>query len=234
MKQKGFSPIIIVLMVLTTLFVVAKEGYRYYYVNDTEVTQNSGRPNNNKTGTTNFLYPDLSGNEDLVGMSHNIFVGKIIKLAGTSGGRGTDETAHKQFEVKVLSNIKGDLSGLVLVNIMDTDRGVSSDGGAKLSIGATYLLATRYRQQNNSYTLLEVSHGWKLLSADSTLSDSELIDLAQKDTRVRDLRIAYPNEIVSEGEIKAGFARNRFLSLPQEKQDQLRAEAEKLKSWWPW
>ena len=230
MKQKGFSKIIVVLMSLT-LFVVAGWGY-WYFANNNKTAQNSGRSNKG-SATVSALYPNLSKNEVLVGDSHNIFVGKVIKAAGTVSGKGGDKLSYKQFEVKVLLNIKGDLNGLVLVDIAGFGNRIVSYS-TNLGVGATYLMATRYHQQYDSHTLIEESHGWKLLSGNNTLSDSELIDLAQKDARVNELRIAYPNEIVREGEIRAGVARNRFLSLPQEKQDQLKAEADELKAWWQW
>jgi hypothetical protein len=243
MKQKGFAPILVVL-IFSAIFVVAGAGYWYSGSNKKVAQedpkqdagiQNSGR--SNKTSTVSYLYPNLSKPEVLVGKSHNIFVGKVIKVAGTIGDRNSedpnDKLLYKQFEVKVLLNIKGDLSGSVLVDVSDSGRAVSSNspsGGTTLSVGATYLLATRYYQKYNSHTLIEESHGWKMISDNNALSDSDLMDLAQKDSRVTELRIAYPNEIVSEGAVRAGTDLNSFKSLSQEKQDQLRAEAEQLKT----
>jgi hypothetical protein len=234
MQQKGFAPILIVL-IFSVIFVVAGAGY-WYSASNKKVAeeqpkqdigiQNSGS-SNNETSSSSPLYPDLSQPEKLVGKSHNIFVGKVIKVAGTIGNRNSIDPngrlLYKQFEVKVLSNIKGDLSGSVLVNVED-------GGRTKLSTGATYLLATRYRKQDSSYTLLEVSHGWKLLSENDTLSDAELINLAEKDARVNELRMAYPNEIVGEGAVRAGTDLNSFRSLPAAEQDRLKAEAEQLKT----
>jgi hypothetical protein len=172
---------------------------------------------------------DFTNNEKLVGASHNIFVGKVTRMREkmTDSGSGF---SYFQFDVKVLLNIKGGLEGTVLVDQWNLVRG--NLFSPILQVGHTYVLATREHKEYNSHTVGEHAACVRLISADSKLSDSILINLAEKNSRVRELRIAYPNEIVSEGEIRAGFAYNRFLSLPKEKQKQLRAEAERLKEWW--
>jgi hypothetical protein len=250
MKQKGFAPILVVL-IFSAIFAFAGAGY-WYSASNKKVAQedpkqdsgiqNSGR--SNKTSAGNALYPDLSRSENLVGDSHNVFVGKVIKVAGkivsyeSEVGETRYQNFYKQFEIKVLLNIKGDLGGSVLVNVEDGSSIIMNNtvvreipgSGTPLSTGAAYLLATRYRKQDSSYTLIEVPYGWKLLSDNDTLSDEELINLAAKDSRVNELRIAYPNEILGRSDVYHNTTRNSFVSLPQEKQDQLRAEAEQLKA----
>jgi hypothetical protein len=91
---------------------------------------------------------DVTNDRELVGISHNVFVGKVIAQVGTETVR---PIPHTQFSVEVLENIKGKLSGEVVVNqlggyetVQGKDYLVLPEGDDKLLIpGETYLFATR-------------------------------------------------------------------------------------------
>lgn len=58
----------------------------------------------------------LDGLDDdrvLVGISHNIFVGKVLKKVGQTAGEAGPLT---QFEVQIVNNVNGLLSGKVVIN----------------------------------------------------------------------------------------------------------------------
>lgn len=256
MKQKGFAPILVVL-IFSAIFIFAGTGYWYSASNkkvvqerpkqdasiqnigevksvQEEPKQNAGIQNGGgvKVATMNALYPDLSTGEKLVGAAHNIFVGKVMRMSGTISGNG--KVPYTKFEVKPLFNIKGNIGGLVTVKQLGIASGngivVMEDSAPLMTIGYTYVLATRCDLKNNSCTLISHPSGWKIISTDETLSDPELINLAKKDPRVNELRIAYPNEILDSADVYHKNTPNSFESLSQEKQDQLRAEAEQLKA----
>jgi hypothetical protein len=56
---------------------------------------------------------DFRDDKILMGASHNVFIARVTREVGTKGHEFGPET---QFEVEVIENIKGDLSGTVIVN----------------------------------------------------------------------------------------------------------------------
>ena len=157
---------------------------------------------------------DFSNNRVLMGASHNVFVGKIIKQVGDKERGIGPET---QFEVQIVFNIKGNLQGGVTV---DQEGGYKNgilyyvQSGAPLLIpGATYLLATRYSSQEKWYTLNPSLSGSQFIINDSNLSIDQLKTLARNDIRVKQLEAAYPNEILLDADIKNNNALNSYQSL---------------------
>lgn len=151
----------------------------------------------------------------LVGASHNIFIGKVIGKIGNISDDGIPET---QFMVDVISNIKGDLDGQVIV---DQQGGYSSDGTfyyieggvPLLQTGITYLVATRYNPAKNWNVLNSYPTASKIISTDSTISNDQLKALIDADPRVKALKIAYPNEILLEADVAYHNTLNSYQSL---------------------
>jgi hypothetical protein len=157
---------------------------------------------------------DFSNDKILMGASHNVFVGKIIKQIGSIDRGVGPET---QFEVQIVLNIKGDLQGMVTV---DQEGGYQNgifyyiqDGAPLLRAGATYLLATRYNAQGNWHTLIPSISGSQFIIDDNGLSIDKLQTLAKNDIRVKRLENAYPSEILLDADIKHNNELNSYQSL---------------------
>jgi hypothetical protein len=113
-----------------------------------------GEPNIETVKQSNAY--DTSDPRKLVGFSNNVFIGKVVKQVGTKSLDGFPET---QFEVEVLDNIKGDISGTKKVNQQGGyhwNKIVLFEGDKLLEEGQTYLFATRYLERENWHTLVPV------------------------------------------------------------------------------
>lgn len=165
---------------------------------------------------------DFSDDATLVGASQNIFVARVIKEIGTKERGIGPET---QFEVQIVDNIKGDLKGSVTVDqqggykngvlcvVADDTSSATPKNGYLLKPGSTYLLATRYNPTGNWYTVNPYPTASKLLSSDSGLSPNQLKALAFLDTRVQQLRAAYPHEKLLEVDVKHHNTPNSYASV---------------------
>lgn len=167
---------------------------------------------------------DFTDDRILMGASHNVFIGKVIKQVGDKSLGGTPET---QFTVDVLLNIKGNLQGEVMVNqsggykngilylVSDGDIVTSEikDGDELLTPGSTYLFATRYNSAENWYTLISHPSGKKLISRDKVLDKIQLETLAKSDERTKKLQEAYKNEIPLDIDVKNNNTRNSYQLL---------------------
>ena len=157
-------------------------------------------------------YPsDFSDDRNLVGVSQNIFIGKVI-------GQVKTEDSYTQFAVQVIDNVKGNLQGTVNVGVTGGYRnGVFyvHEGNTWLDSGATYLLATRYRSIDNSYRLITFDSdvSWKLLSENSGLATAQVQGLAQNDSRVKALTAAYPHEVLDQADVYNHTTFNSYASL---------------------
>lgn len=173
---------------------------------------------------------DFSNNEVLVGSSHDIFIGKVIKKNGDKERGIGPET---QFEVEIIESIKGELNGNVVVNqqggykngvlyvVGDGDILAKANGeDYLLQEGETYLLATRYNEKENWHTLNFHPNASKLISKDKEKKKDELKTLAQNDDKVRKLKAAYPNEILLEADIKNNNTLNSYKSVHEKKAKQ--------------
>jgi uncharacterized protein with beta-barrel porin domain len=97
---------------------------------------------------------DVSDTRKLVGYAEHVFVGKVIKQAGTKKISGYPET---QFEVQVLQTIKGDLDKTITVNQSGGYEGnelTVVNGDSLITPGKTYLFATKYLESENWHTLV--------------------------------------------------------------------------------
>jgi hypothetical protein len=174
------------------------------------------------------IYPlniaDFSNDKILMGASHNVFVGKVVKL---SGNKERDIGPETQFEVEVVLNIKGDLSGTVIVDqqggyvdgILYLVHGgdviaPDSDGSDPLLLpGSTYLFTSRYNEEENWYTIISHPNARKVISEDKNLDIAKLKILAENDEKVKKLIEAYKNEILLDADVKSNNARNNYQSL---------------------
>lgn len=169
---------------------------------------------------------DFRDDKILVGASHNVFVGKVIKQVGTKSLGFGPET---QFEVEVIHNIKGDLQKKVVLeqfggyengilylvhggDVLGPDKTGVEKGDPLLKVGSTYVFATRYNASENWHTISIPPFDKKLISENSKLSNSELKVLALKDPRVMQLQEAYKNEVLFDGDVKTNNTRNSYVS----------------------
>jgi hypothetical protein len=159
----------------------------------------------------------------LVGASHAIFIGKVLRQVGTKERGFGPET---QFAIQIIDNIKGNLKGIVTLDQMGgIRRGVlyiTDDGGIlsqkdeidyMLRPGYTYLFATRYNEGENWYTLNSFHTAKKLLSIDENATPEALKTLVESDTRVHALKEAYPHELLFPADVVHGKAFNSYESI---------------------
>ncbi|MDO8516301.1 MAG: hypothetical protein Q7S28_03560 [bacterium] len=175
---------------------------------------------------------DFSDDKILMGGSQNVFVGKVIDQIGTSERWAGPET---QFSVEVISNIKGDLRGMITVDqvggykngdlyiikgdVLGDDMVIPMSDDEKhymLQPGTTYLFATRYSPTNNWYMLNSFPTARKTISENSSLGVSALWTLAASDPRVQELQAAYPKEVLLAADIGHSNTRNSYASLSEQ------------------
>lgn len=170
---------------------------------------------------------DFSDDRVLIGASHNIFVGKVIRQVGNKERRLGPET---QFEVEVVSNIKGDLKDVVIVDQLGGYKNgalyvtgdvevTSADKKQEnylLVPGSTYLLSTRYSEKENWYTLNPYPAASKLISSNSFIGKSQLKALADEDSRVKELKAQYPKEILLPEDVAHKNTPNSYQSQEME------------------
>lgn len=165
---------------------------------------------------------DFSNDRELMGASHNVFVGKIIAEAGNKESGIGPET---QFEVEIIENIKGNLSDTILISqaggyrdgtlyiVEDDIAGPSEDKDYLLQVGSIYLLATRYSEQQDWYTLNPHPAARKLISTDESSSVEDLRALAKETRRFNQLKAAYKDEILLEADIANNKIFNNYEDL---------------------
>lgn len=166
---------------------------------------------------------DFSKDEILVGASHNIFAGKVVKQVSTKERGIGPET---QFSVEIVENIKGKLEGEVVVSqqggykdgvlylVNEGDDTLSKDkaGSYLLQPGSTYLLATRYNEEENWHTLNSFPTASKLITKEN-ISGKTLRNIARSDPRVNQLKQAYPYEVLLAADIANGKTLNSYRLL---------------------
>lgn len=186
------------------------------------------KPAANELVTLHPQYPaEFSDDRVLVGASHNIFVGKVLRQVGTVERGIGPET---QFEVEVLDNIKGEFVGTTIVN----QQGGYSEGKlyviegdlftkdsteeSLLQIGSTYLFMTRYSPKYDWNTLVSVPGANKLLN-DSEFLSKNVEKIEEYDPRVAHIKYLYQDEILLDADVLSGNALNSFVTT-QKKSDQ--------------
>jgi hypothetical protein len=187
---------------------------------------------------------DTRDDRNVVGAAENVFIGKVIKQTGT--GKDKFGFLYTQFEVEVIDNIKGNLSGKVTVEqsagyingvlytVEDGGDGYFEPTGERsgfslLKSGATYLLVTGYNTDTLNYYLFTSAKSRTFITDDKKLDNLKLKEFANSNEAVKRLRAIYPDEILFAPFVSAGNTKNSFMSLPPEEQEKLKAEAEKYK-----
>ncbi len=155
---------------------------------------------------------NYNNTRELVGFSSNVFVAKIIEIIGTEPRLGDPET---QFNAEVIYNIKGNLEGRVTIR--------NYRNFHQIQPGVTYVFAAR-GDSARGYTLNTNSAVSKLISANSTLTNSQLAELAENDSRVQELLVGYVYEIIVQHQSKD----NSFQSLSQEEKEMVLARIKNL------
>lgn len=175
-----------------------------------------------------ILLVPLADDRALMGASHNVFVGKVISQIGVRQQVLSPGVSIpiSQFAVEPISNIKGNLQGIVIVEqlggyqngvLVVGDAGdafgpINGSGfGYLMQPGSTYLLATRY-ESPGVYYLWDFPTASKLINQNSSLSDARLQSLAAADARVVQLERAYPNEILDAEDVANHNTLNSYLS----------------------
>lgn len=169
---------------------------------------------------------DYSIDKYLMGVSHNVFVAKIVKQVGQQMRVGTPDT---QFEAQVISNIKGNAQGIITIEqeggylkgiLYVPYEDLMAPAGTKnaghlLEPGFIYVLAARHTQMGNPYTVVSVPSAARIMSQDSTLSNAQLQTIAVNDPRVKQLQAAYPNEVLDTADVYNKTAWNSYQSLTE-------------------
>ncbi|MGA8311275.1 MAG: hypothetical protein WB755_14670 [Terriglobales bacterium] len=168
---------------------------------------------------------NFADDRELLGASHNIFVGRVIRQTGTKArGYIGPET---QFEVEVVYNIKGNLQGKVTVNqeggYINGILYTGEDSAGLLEPGTTYLLSTRYspRYDWSRYLLISHPNASKVISKDASISSEQLRVIATNDEKVKALEAAYPHEILSKTDVAANRTWNSYASRHYDSNGQL-------------
>jgi hypothetical protein len=147
--------------------------------------------------------PDYSDNQVLLGNSHNVFVGKVMQNVGDEPYPSSNAPTT-QFAVNVILNVKGFLTGTVVVGDMHGLQPI-------VQSGSTYLFATRYSEETGWY-VFGAPNTSQFISDDASLSDTELTSLADKNTTVVAARAAYPTEQLRGSDVDNHTAYNSYAS----------------------
>ncbi|OGZ06319.1 MAG: hypothetical protein A2845_00775 [Candidatus Lloydbacteria bacterium RIFCSPHIGHO2_01_FULL_49_22] len=171
-----------------------------------------------------MFYPtDLTKDINLLGSSHDVFIGKVISQ---TGDKETQIGPRTQYSVEVIDNIKGKLKDIVTIDMLG---GYDKDGKLVvieendstdflLKPGSTYLFATRYNEEEDWYTLISHPNARKIISTDNTKNEAALMALIDQDEKVKSFESAYAHEVLLDADIAHGNTRNSFQSLaPAEK-----------------
>ncbi len=166
---------------------------------------------------------DFSDDRVLMGASHNVFVGKVIQQTGTKERGIGPET---QYQVQIIDNVKGNLSGVVTVDqqggykngvlyVVGGDTVAPAQDGSNylLQTGSTYLFATRYNSSENWYTLNSYPTASKKLSTNTLLSVNSLKAIAKKDPRFMALQVAYQHEVPLDADVKHNNVLNSYAAI---------------------
>ena len=104
---------------------------------------------------------NISDPVELVGISHQVFTGTVVKKAASISAPNPAslgwDLPYQLYEVKVLQMVKGALRETITVQQQGGEVGGTlwlMDGDEFLEEGCTYLFATRYHPDIDSYTLV--------------------------------------------------------------------------------
>lgn len=172
--------------------------------------------------TSSMWIGDLETYEGTVKVTSNIFVGKVIKQAGSQADDIVPET---QFEVEVIDNIKGNLQGNIVVSqeggykngvlyrssddiTATADKPTQGKDDGLMKEGETYLFVTIFDEIGKWYDVIPHSNGTKLLSKDKNLDKAAMKDLYEKDERYIKLKEAYEKGKSTDASVKKDNTEN--------------------------
>lgn len=154
-----------------------------------------------KSWITREIVADFSDDRLLVGFAENVFLATIGQRVSDRDMSGTPAT---QFSAQVLTNLKGDLSGEIVVSQVPEDDviEIESDGSYRhphpLQRGATYILATSYDTQRNQHTLLPHFNAHILVSNEPSIDAEQLNRMLLSSLRYAELNEALKHQITLE------------------------------------
>lgn len=137
----------------------------------------------------NTFSAEEEARKELVTNADNVFVGRVVEQVGYKlllpSPQGRIVTPHGQFLVKIEENIKGDLSGMVVVN--QSGRYYSTDlvplievqkEDQLLIVGKTYLFVTQMNAEHNWHDIVrdEVISGYAHILIEDDLHRKQLIE----------------------------------------------------------
>jgi hypothetical protein len=167
-----------------------------------------------------YYFSNFYDSRNLIGSAHNIVIAKVIKQVGSTN---ISKIPYSQFEVEIIRNIKGNLTGKIMIyQLGGVTNGVFyvvepyNDKNYKnylLQLGETYLLALRYNSKNDSYTLNSHPNARKLISSNRNLTNNQLRELTKNDKKVNALESAYPNEVLLKADVMTNNTLNSYKSL---------------------
>jgi len=133
-------------------------------------------------GKISYMKPifvcEVTDDRELVGMTHNVFIGKVIAKNGDK--RVMNHVPETQFKVLVVTNIKGSLDGEVIVDQVGgvlNNETILYEGDKLIEPGKVYLFATRFLESENWHTLVPI-YGRLEISGDKV--QANLIERFQK------------------------------------------------------
>ncbi|MDO8516298.1 MAG: hypothetical protein Q7S28_03545 [bacterium] len=218
----------------TVLGLVTISTYLLYFAEDFSVRNPAkvGVPDISETGSIIRNMIDWNNDKEVVGAHDVILVGKVVERVGGNAKWNSDSgQPNTLFDVEVIYNVKGNDRGIVHImqHGFETEGGVRViqsydplneilvDAGSSLLLkpGSTYLLLLTPNSKYSRYFLAYSPQLQKVISNDNTLTNEQLSELVRRDERVRQLLVAYANEVPS----RAGIL-NRFDLLSEsEKQE---------------
>lgn len=155
----------------------------------------------------------LADDRVFVGAMHNIFVAKVVRTVGQTVSENAPITT--QFEVEIVTNIKGELSGKMIISQEGGyQNGIfySMEGQKLMQAGSTYIMSARTDGQG-TYLVSSYPRGLILLSKNAELTVVQLSDLSAASADVLALKIAYTQEIPYQVDVDNAFNLNSYSSL---------------------
>ncbi|SDW33652.1 hypothetical protein SAMN05444487_102276 [Marininema mesophilum] len=127
---------------------------------------------------------DLSDPKKRVGWADNVFVGEVISKKGTK--KFLRDTPETQFNVKVIENIKGELSGEVVVNQLggyDGEERVLVAGDEMIKESETYMFVVKYEDEHSFYNIA------------TQYGHTKIDNQGEKDKLIKEYKTAFKNQV---------------------------------------
>ena len=181
-------------------------GIEQYFQNNKSILENR-RVDSPTYGTEESRMIDYSDEKILLGDSHNVFVGKVLRETSRKSEQKNNRLLTSiQFAAEVIFNVKGNLRGTVTISQLE------SQHRPRLLFGSSYIFAARYSSDENVYIATIYPWTYQLLTEDMSLSSLQLRTMAENNEKIKALQAAYPNEQVPLYDIKANKAYNSYAS----------------------